>query len=106
VAPFWNLCSFSVAQQCQAAQQFFLGCPVTSAQQCQAAQQFFLGRPVTSAQHLLTFVALGISAALINAMSGRVSHFFWNTFSETCAVLFQLLLFEESAFYCAVASEI
>jgi hypothetical protein len=31
---------------------------------------------------------------------------FWNTFSETCAVFFQLLLFEESAFYCTDASEI
>jgi hypothetical protein len=45
-----------------------------------AAQQFFFGRPVTSAQHLLTFVALGISAALINVMSGRVSHFLEHLF--------------------------
>jgi hypothetical protein len=73
-------CPVTAELQCQGAQKFFLGHPVTSAQQCQAAQQFFLGRPVTSAQLLLTFVALGISAALINAMSGRVSHFLEHLF--------------------------
>jgi hypothetical protein len=49
------------------------------------------------------------SAALFNVMSGRFSVFlvtFWNTFSETCAAPFQLLLFEESAFYCSDALEI
>jgi hypothetical protein len=45
----------------------------------------FFGRPVTSAQHLLTFMALGISAALINAMSGRVSHFLEQLFRNLCS---------------------
>jgi hypothetical protein len=49
-----------------------------------SAVQHFFGRPVTSAQHLLTFVALGISAALINAMSGRVSHFLEHLFRILC----------------------
>jgi hypothetical protein len=51
-----------------------------------------LGRPVTFAQHLLTFVALGISAALINAMSGRVSHFFGTPFQKPAQYFF--------SFYC------
>jgi hypothetical protein len=66
--------AFSAAQQCQVAQQFFL-----------SRAAVFFGRPVTSAQHLLTFVALGISTALINAMSGRVNHFLEHLFRILCS---------------------
>jgi hypothetical protein len=92
----------TAAQQCQGAQKFFwvvrslprssvsphnffLGCPVTSAQQCQATQKFFIGRPVTSAQLFLFFLAHGIFAVLINAMSGRVSHFLEHLFRILCS---------------------
>jgi hypothetical protein len=99
------------AQQRQSAQNlFFLGRPITAAQQCQGAQKkflgssdhfraavsgraaIFLGRPVTSTQLLLTFVALGISASLINAMSGRVTHFFGTPFQNPAQYFF--------SFYC------
>jgi hypothetical protein len=87
-----------------------LGRPITAAQQCQGAQKnflgssghfraavsgraaIFLGRPVTSTQLLLTFVALGISASLINAMSGRVTHFFGTPFQNPAQYFF--------SFYC------
>jgi hypothetical protein len=84
---------FRLSDRILAAQQIFFGCPVASAQKFFLAAQFFL------------FLPSGLICAERFDFLWRIESLQY-TFSESCVVLFQLLLFEESAFYCAVASEI
>jgi hypothetical protein len=101
----------------------FFCCPVASAQKCQGTQKSFWAVRSHPRSAAIFFWLSGriraavsscrkffLAAQLFLLPSGLICaepfDFFWRmeslqyTFSESYAVLFQLLLFEESAFYC------
>jgi hypothetical protein len=122
-------CPVTAEQLCQPAQQHFLllssrlrakmsgraeifsGCPVAS---LQCSKFFFAVRshPRSSLLAQKFFLAAQFFLLPSGLICAEPFDFLWRmeslqyTFSESCAVLFQLLLFEEFVFYCAVASEI
>jgi hypothetical protein len=122
-------CPVTAEQLCQPAQQHFLLLSGRLRAEMSGRTEIFSGFPVASSQRSKFFFAVWshprssllaqkffLAAQFFLLPSGLICaepfDFLWRmeslqyTFSESCTVLFQLLLFEESAFYCAVASEI